>query len=106
AEAIREYRGDPPPRIVFTSSAEVYGRRTTDEFPLREHLELRPATPYGASKAAAEGILLAHARSFGLDVVVARAFNHIGPGQSERFVVASLAAQLARVAAGTAPYVL
>lgn len=106
AEAVRAYAGGPRPRVLFTSSAEVYGRREAGEFPLRETLDPRPATPYGASKAAAETVLLAHARGFGLDVVVARAFNHIGPGQNERFVVASLAAQLARVASGQAPHLL
>ena len=106
AEAVRTYAGGPRPRMLFTSSAEVYGRREAGEFPLRETLDLRPATPYGASKAAAETVLLAHARGFDLDVVVARAFNHIGPGQNERFVVASLAAQLARVASGEAPHLL
>lgn len=103
AEAVRAYAADPPPRIVFTSSAEVYGVRDPVEYPLHETLDLRPANPYGASKAAAEAILLADARSFGLDVVVARAFNHIGPRQSERFVVASLAQQLARIARGAEP---
>lgn len=103
AEAVRAYAAEPPPRIVFASSAEVYGAREPSDFPLREALDLRPANPYGASKAAAEAMLLAQARSFGLDVVVARAFNHIGPGQNERFVVASLAGQLARIAAGAPP---
>src|SRR5580704_4349765 len=102
AQAVREYAGDPP-RIVFTSSAEVYGVRDPGEFPLSETLDCRAITPYGASKAAAEAMLLAASRSFGLDVVIARAFNHIGPGQNERFVVASMAAQLARIAAGGAP---
>jgi GDP-4-dehydro-6-deoxy-D-mannose reductase len=103
AEAVRAYDADPMPRIVFTSSAEVYGIRDPSEYPLHERLDLRPANPYGASKAAAEAFLLCGARSFGLDVVVARAFNHIGPNQSERFVVASLAAQLARIADGGEP---
>ena len=103
AEAVRAYDADPSPRIVFAGSAEVYGVRDADEYPLRERLDLRPANPYGASKAAAEAFLLSGARSFGLDVVVARAFNHIGPNQSERFVVASLAAQLARIAGGGEP---
>ncbi len=103
AEAVRAYGGDPSPRIVFTSSAEVYGIRAQNEYPLSESLDLRPASPYGASKAAAEAFLLSGARSFGLDVVVARAFNHIGPSQSERFVVASMAAQLARIAGGGEP---
>ncbi len=103
AEAVRRYASGPAPRIVFTSSAEAYGAREPGELPLRETLDLRPATPYGASKAAAEAMLLAASRSFGLDVVIARSFNHIGAGQGDRFVVASLAAQLARIAAGGAP---
>lgn len=107
-EAVREYAtgGEAMPRILFTSSAEVYGVRDPADFPLRETLEPRPATPYAASKCAAEAILTAEARAFGMDVVVARAFNHIGPGQSERFVVPSLAAQLAAVAAGGASLLL
>ena len=103
AEAVRAYDAGPPPRIVFASSAEVYGVRDAREYPLRETVEPRPQNPYGASKAAAEAILLGESRAFGLDVVIARAFNTIGPGQSERFVVASFAAQLARIAAGANP---
>src|SRR5579864_628274 len=54
SQAVREYARDgaPMPRIVFTSSAEVYGPRDAADFPLRETLEPRPATPYAASKAA------------------------------------------------------
>ncbi len=103
AEAVRTYAGEPRPRIVFASSAEVYGARDSSEYPLRETLDLRPRNPYGASKAAAEAILMGEARSFETDVVIARGFNHIGPGQKEHFVVASLAAQLARIAAGGPP---
>jgi GDP-4-dehydro-6-deoxy-D-mannose reductase len=102
AEAVRAYDADPSPRILFASSAEVYGPRDSSEYPLHERLDLRPANPYGASKAAAEAMLLAAARS-GVDVVIARAFNHIGPGQSAQFVVASMAQQLARIAGGAEP---
>ncbi len=102
AEAARTYGGDSP-RIVFSSSAEVYGARAGSEYPLQETLDPRPLNPYGASKAAAEAILLAESRGFGLDVVVTRGFNHIGPGQDERFVAASFATQLARIAAGGPP---
>ncbi len=102
ATCVREFAAGAGwmPRILFTSSAEVYGRRTREELPARETLDLRPATPYAASKMAAEAILLGESRSLGLDVVVARAFNHIGPGQNTRFAVASFAAQLARIATG------
>lgn len=103
AQAVRAYDAGPRPRVVFASSAEVYGVREAREYPLRETIEPRPQNPYGASKAAAESILLGESRAFGLDVVIARAFNTIGPGQSERFVIASFAGQLARIAAGGNP---
>jgi GDP-4-dehydro-6-deoxy-D-mannose reductase len=90
-------------RLLFTSSAEVYGAQPPQAYPLRETVAPSPANPYAASKAAAEMLLLGEARSFGLDVVIARAFNHIGPGQSDRFVVASFASQLAKIAGGAAP---
>ncbi len=103
AAAIRDVMPEGSrPRLVFVSSAEVYGARTRDEMPLTETLDVRPANPYAASKAAAEAVLTAECHSFGLDVVVARAFNHIGPGQGRRFVVPSFAAQLARIAHGDA----
>lgn len=106
AQAVRDYAGEPRPRIVFASSAEVYGARAQNEYPLRETLDPRPVNPYGASKAAAEAILLGESRSFGLDVVIARTFNLIGPGQDEHFAVASFAAQLARIAGGGPPQLL
>lgn len=108
AQAVREYASAAAamPRIVFASSAEVYGMRDPCDFPLHETLALRPATPYAASKAAAEAILLAETRALGLDAVVARSFNHIGPGQSDRFVVASFARQLADIAAGGSPILM
>ncbi|MDQ2681433.1 MAG: GDP-mannose 4,6-dehydratase [Candidatus Eremiobacteraeota bacterium] len=104
-QAVRDWRdrSGKNPRILFTSSAEVYGRREPSEFPLLESLDTRPANPYAASKAAAESIALAEARSYGMDVIVTRAFNHIGPGQSDQFVVASFAAQLAKIVAGEKP---
>ena len=107
AQAAREYAksGAVKPRIVFASSAEVYGERDAGDFPLRETLDLRPANPYAASKAAAEAILLSEVRSLGLDAVVARSFTHVGPGQSDRFVVASFARQLAEIARGAPPQV-
>ncbi len=105
AQAVREYaRGaDARVRILFTSSAEVYGIQPAENYPLRETCALSPANPYAASKAAAEMLLLGEAHSLGLDVVIARAFNHIGPGQSDRFAVAGFASQLAKIAAGAPP---
>ncbi len=100
--AVREHarHARTMPRLLFTSSAEVYGARDASELPFLESLSLQPRNPYAASKAAAEAVLLGEMHSFGGDVVIARAFNHIGPGQSERFAAASFARGLARIAAG------
>jgi GDP-4-dehydro-6-deoxy-D-mannose reductase len=94
--------GTPSPRVLVVSSADVYGAHDPRDYPLAETQATFPMNPYAASKIAAEALALAYARSYGLDVVVTRAFNHIGPGQDERFAVAGFAAQLARVAEGLA----
>jgi GDP-4-dehydro-6-deoxy-D-mannose reductase len=102
-EALRDRPA--PPRVVLASSAEVYGSRERADYPLHETLAPRPATPYAASKVAAEAVALAAWRTYGVPVVLARAFNHIGPGQDKRFAIPAFALQLARVAAGGPPLV-
>jgi len=101
-QALREWQESSGTklRLVFTSSAEIYGPRDAASMPLGETLAPQPANPYAASKAAAESIVCGEARSFGVDAIVTRAFNHIGPGQDTRFAVASFAAQLAVIAGG------
>lgn len=96
-EALRALRS--PVRCIVASSAEVYGLQALTHLPLREDLPLRPANAYAASKAAAEMLALA-SRSEDLHVVIARPFNHIGPGQDPRFAVAGFVQQLAAIAAG------
>ena len=93
-------------KLVFISSGEVYGAHAPSKLPLRETSLVRPATPYAASKAAGEAIVLASVQTYGLQAVVTRAFNHIGPGQSDRFVVARFAKRLAEIAAGGDPLFL
>jgi GDP-4-dehydro-6-deoxy-D-mannose reductase len=92
-----------PIRTLVVSSAEVYGKQRPERMPLDESVPLRPENPYAASKVAAETYAEVWARLYGLDVVVARPFNHIGPGQDARFVVPSFARQLAEIAAGAPP---
>ncbi len=105
ARSVRD-AGGPATRIVVVSSADVYGARAPDAYPLRETLAVAPASPYAASKAAAEAVAQAYHHAYGLDVIIVRAFNHIGPGQSERFAIASFAGQLARIARGGKPLLL
>ncbi len=99
-EALRALPANARPRLVYVSSGEVYGGHPAADLPLGEAAPPRPETPYAASKLAAESIVLASARTYGLPVVITRAFNHIGPGQSDRFVVAAFAKRLAAIAAG------
>ena len=84
----------PAARVLLASTGEVYGRAAT--IPTSEEAPVAPLSPYAASKAAAE-LAAARARlTDGLDVVVTRAFMHIGPGQTETFAVGSWTRQLAR----------
>lgn len=77
-----------PPRVVLISSAEVYGGG--DGSPIDESAPLRPVSPYAASKVAAEFLGVQAWLGRGLEVVRARPFNHVGPGQDESFVVSAL----------------
>jgi len=84
-----------PPKVLLVSSAEAYGVVDPARLPVNEDTPLRPATPYGASKASAELIGLQQWLAHGLAVVRARPFNHTGPGQQPTFVVPALARQIA-----------
>lgn len=83
----------PAARVLVVSTGDVYGQ--ADEIPTPETAPFRPTSPYAASKAAAE-LAADQFRRAGSDIVVARAFQHEGPGRDERFAVGSWAAQIAR----------
>jgi GDP-4-dehydro-6-deoxy-D-mannose reductase len=87
-------RHQPAATTLLISSAEVYGTVEPGELPLTEGSPARPSSPYAASKLAAEVVALQAVRGFGQSVVVARAFNHIGPGQSPTFFVPAIATRL------------
>ena len=93
-EAVRSL--DPVPRVLLVGSAEVYGVATAERLPFREDCPLEPVTPYAASKVAAEYLGVQYHRGFGVPVVRARSFNHVGPGQSGAFVVADIARRVAQ----------
>ncbi|HEX5928582.1 MAG TPA: GDP-mannose 4,6-dehydratase [Solirubrobacterales bacterium] len=85
----------PSAHVLCLSSADVYGARQEAELPLREDMELRPVTPYGASKASMEVVCDQFAHARGLRIAVARVFNLIGPGQSPQFAVPGFARRIA-----------
>jgi len=78
------------PRVIVVSSGGVYD---PSKLPVNEESALLPANPYAVSKIAQEYVGLYYNRK-GLDVVIARPFNHCGPGQGAGFLVADLAKQV------------
>ena len=86
-------------RMLFVSSAEVYGAVTEDALPVDERQRFAPRTPYAVSKAAAELACLQHSLDGKADLCIARPFNVIGPGQDSKFAVSSFARQIAELEA-------
>jgi GDP-4-dehydro-6-deoxy-D-mannose reductase len=78
----------------------VYGKVDTESLPISEQMPVRPQNPYAVSKAAAELLCYQWSCSQPWRILVARPFNHIGPGQRDDFVVSSVARQLARIRQG------
>lgn len=88
------------PRVVAVTSAEIYGVVTAEQLPIDEGSEPDPHHPYGVSKWAVSRLIPLFWKRFGLPVVEARPFNHIGPGQALGFVVPDFASQLAAIHLG------
>jgi GDP-4-dehydro-6-deoxy-D-mannose reductase len=97
-DAIRAHH--PHCRVLVVTSAMIY--RPSGE-PLDEDAPIGPTSPYGFSKLAQDQLALNAAREDGLDVVVARPFNPVGPGQDPSFFLSSFAKQVALIEAGVAP---
>lgn len=98
-EAVREH--SPRTRILSVGSSEQFGLVTSADLPLTERSPMRPLSPYAVARIAQEQLGDVYVRGFGLDIVATRSFNHLGPGQSDRFVVSAIGRQFAEVAKGT-----
>ena len=97
---------DHPPRVLVTSSAEVYGAVPEQLLPVTEDAPLAPVTPYAASKVAAEYLGVQAHLAYGLPVLRMRPFNHVGPGQSSAFVVSALAERIVEARRNGAPSIV
>jgi len=84
--------------ILAVTSSEAYGRIPLGR-PADESSPLRPVSPYGVSKAAADAAAQMYAIAYGLKVVRARSFAHTGPGQTTEFVASAWAQQVAQAEA-------
>ncbi len=84
----------PEATVVLVSSADVYGVVVEADLPLVETFRVAPANPYSSSKVEAERVAHEAFRARGQRIIIARPFNHVGPGQSIQFVVPALVSRL------------
>lgn len=81
-------------RILSIGSSEEYGNVSDGDLPLKEDQKLNPISPYAVARVSQEYLSKVYIDSYGLDIVLTRSFNHIGPMQKSIFFVSSLAKQL------------
>ena len=86
-------------RILSIGSSEEYGEYASQEMPLKETYKLNPLNPYAVAKVSQEMLCKVYT-VLDVDVVMTRSFNHIGPRQSDRFVVPSFIKQLVTISQG------
>ncbi len=97
-EALRAIGIRPP--VLVSCSADAYGTPRPEDLPLREDAPLAPNSPYALSKVAQEGVASEACARYGFPLVIARSFNHTGPGQRPVFVVPAMAHRVMAVKRG------
>lgn len=97
-EAVRHT--SPETRILSVGSSEQYGIVEEKSLPLKEDSILNPISPYAVARVAQEQMSKIYASGYNLDIVMTRSFNHVGPRQSEKFVISGFAKQIAELLKG------
>jgi GDP-4-dehydro-6-deoxy-D-mannose reductase len=87
-------------RFLYVGSGDVYGLATPEALPFVEDFCLHPRNPYAVSKVAAEALCYQWSQTEDFEIILARPFNHIGPGQSDQFAIASFAKQIVEIKRG------
>ena len=96
----------PEATTIVASSSEVYGISRAEDQPLHETFRVAPANPYSSSKVEAEHVARDAMRFRGQRVIIARPFNHLGPGQSPTFVVPAIVSRLLDAREGGAGHIV
>ncbi len=86
-DAVREV--NPNCRVLSIGSSEEYGNVSRSDLPLRESQRVNPVSPYAVARVSQEMMSKVYVKAFDMKVIMTRSFNHIGPGQDDRFVVPS-----------------
>ena len=97
-EGIR--KAAPHARTLLVGSSEEYGEVNERDLPIEESTDLCPSNPYAVSKVSQELYAKMYTKAYNLEIVMVRAFNHIGPGQSPKFAISSFAKQIAQIEKG------
>ena len=100
-EAVRNYSKDS--KILIIGSSDQYGPIKPEECPIKEGKVQNPQSPYGVSKKAQEEMCKLYVNAYHTNIIMVRAFNHIGAGQSTNFVVADFASKIAQIEKGSEP---
>ena len=87
--------------LLYVGSADVYGSTDDSHLPIPETHPLRPRSPYGVSKVAAEALCYQWSQTQKFRIVLTRPFNLIGPGQDGRFAAPGFARQIVEIRNGT-----
>jgi GDP-4-dehydro-6-deoxy-D-mannose reductase len=85
-------------KILSVGSSEEYGIVNKRDLPLTEKKHLSPANPYAVARVSEEQLAQVYVKGYNLNICCTRSFNHIGPGQTDNFVVSSIAKQFAEIA--------
>ena len=91
---------DYKPRMLFIGSGEEYGNIKPEESPIIEENLVRPGNIYAATKACQNMIGKIYSDAYDMDIMMVRAFNHIGPNQAPIFVVADFCKQVVEIERG------
>lgn len=97
-EAVKKF--DYKPNVLLIGSGEEYGKVAEEENPISESHKTHPANIYAASKTCQNMLGKIYADAYDLNIIMVRAFNHIGPGQSADFVVSDFCKQTAEIEKG------
>lgn len=102
-DAVRENNIDT--KVLIIGSSDEYGVIKPEDCPIREEKRLNPASPYAISKMAQEEISKLYVSSYKMNLIMVRAFNHIGPMQGKNFVVSDFASKIADIEKGAEPVI-
>jgi GDP-4-dehydro-6-deoxy-D-mannose reductase len=93
-------------RILLPGSGEEYGLVSKENLPITDQTPLNPVNPYAVTKIAQDLIGYVYFKSYGIEVIRVRTFNHEGPRRERYFGISSYCYQLARIEQSLQPAVI